>query len=72
MGDSAAKAVEDLTDIGAVLHRDDSQLVLLVDPDQEGLGVVVENTSAVRPVAVEVAGFKEAIALPLKCKDSGL
>jgi hypothetical protein len=48
------------------LHGDDSELVLLVDPDEEGLGVVVEDASAAWPVTVEVAGLKESIALPVE------
>ena len=60
----AAKAVKDLGDAGTLLHGDDSELVLLVDPDEEGLGVVVEDTTATGPVTVEVAGLKETVALP--------
>jgi hypothetical protein len=64
MRDGAAKSLEDCADVGTGLHGDDSQLVLLIYPDEEGLVVVVENASVVGPVAVEVAGLKEAIALP--------
>ena len=60
---SAAKAVKDLLDTGARLHRDDAKLVLLIDPDKEGLGVIVEDASARRPVAVEVACLEEAVTL---------
>jgi len=60
---SSAQSVEDLDDASALLHGDDSELVLLVDPDEEGLGVVVEDASARWPVSVEVAGLKEAITL---------
>jgi len=47
------------------LHGDDSELILLVDPDQESLGVVVEDTSARWPVSVEVASLKESVTLPI-------
>ena len=60
---SAAKAIEDLLDTSTLLHGDDAQLVLLVDPDEERLRVIVEDASAGRPVAVEVAGFEEPVAL---------
>jgi hypothetical protein len=48
----AAESLEDCADVGAWLHRDNSELILLVDPDQEGLVLVVENASAVGPVTV--------------------
>jgi len=44
------------------LHRNDSKLVLFVDPDEEGLLVVVENTTTFRPFAVEATGFEESIS----------
>ena len=65
----SAESVEDSLDVGTVLHRDDSKLILLVDPDDESLGVVVEDTSARRPVSVEVASLKESITLPIKFKN---
>lgn len=42
----SAESVEDLGDSGTWLHGNDSELILLVDPDEESLGVVVENTSS--------------------------
>ena len=50
--DTAGQAGEDSLDVSALLHGDDPGLVLLVDPQQEGLGVVVENSTALRPVAL--------------------
>lgn len=61
MSDSPAKPLKDLRNIRTWLHRNNSQLILLVDPDQEGLIVVMKDASAIRPVIVEVAGFEEAI-----------
>ena len=52
LASSSCKSSEDSTDVGSLLHRDDSELVLLIDPDKESLFVVVEDTSAIRPVAV--------------------
>jgi hypothetical protein len=46
------------------LHRDDTELVLFVDPDEESLLLVVEDTSAVGPVVVEANSLKETISLP--------
>ena len=59
-----AETLEDGTDVGTLLHGDNTELILLVNPDEEGLGVIVEDTSALGPVAVETAGIKETIALP--------
>ena len=55
VGGGSAQSLEDSCDVSALLHGDDSQLILFVDPDEEGLGVVVEDTSARRPVSVESA-----------------
>ena len=63
-GGGAAEALEDGTDVGTLLHGNDTELIFLINPDEEGLGVVVEDTSALGPVAVETAGIKETITLP--------
>ena len=63
-GGGAAETLEDGTDVGTLLHGNDTELILLINPDEEGLGVVVEDTSALGPVAVQTAGIEEAIALP--------
>ena len=39
-----------------VLHWDDAELVLLIDPDKEGLGVIVVNTATLRPVTLHSGG----------------
>ena len=60
---SSGKSREDSSDVSTLLHRDDPKLILLVDPDEESLLVVVEDASALRPVSVETNCFKEAISL---------
>jgi len=50
------------------LHGDDSKLILLIDPHEEGLGIIMEDTSSVWPVSVEVASSKESISLPIVIK----
>lgn len=42
----SAESVEDLGDTSTWLHGNNSELILLVNPDEESLGVIVENTSA--------------------------
>ena len=39
--EAGAEAVEDLLHVASLLHGDDPEVVLLVDPDQEGLSLVV-------------------------------
>ena len=58
------KSLENCSNVGSFLHRDDPQLIFFVDPDEESLGIVVEDTSALWPVAVETAGLEETITLP--------
>ena len=60
---STSKSCEDLQNIGAFLHRDNSELILLIDPHQECLVIIVENSPSFRPITVQASGFKESIAL---------
>ena len=62
VGCSLGESGEDSTNIGTLLHGNDSELVFLIDPDKKGLLVVVEDASAFGPVSVEVAGIEEPIA----------
>ena len=48
-----AQSVEDLDDTGILLHGDDSELILLVNPDEESLGIVVEDTSVLWPFSLK-------------------
>jgi hypothetical protein len=61
----SAKSLEDCTNVGTWLHRDNSELILLIDPDEESLGVIVENTSSRWPVSVETARLEESVSLPI-------
>ena len=63
---SSAKSIKDLFDTSTLLHRDDSELILFVDPDEERLSIVVEDTSTRRPISVEVASLEEPISFPKK------
>jgi len=57
------KSGEDGTDVGTLLHRNNSELILLVNPDEECLLVVMEDTSSIRPDTVEITGLKESVSL---------
>merc|ERR1739848_987039 len=69
-GDTTGQPGEDTLDVSALLHGDDAGLVLLVDPQQEGLGVVVEDSTALGPVTlhtgnseVPVSGHEEEVVV---------
>ena len=47
---AAREPVKHGAHVPAVLHGDDAQLVLLVDPGEEGLVRVVEDAPPLRPV----------------------
>ena len=54
--DSAGEPLEDSLHITSLLHGDDPELILLIDPDQEGFGSVVEDTTALRPLPLHAGG----------------
>ena len=55
LGRGNGESLEDLADVGALLHGDDTELILFVNPDEESLGFVVEDTTGLRPLALETA-----------------
>ena len=61
----AGKSVEDSVEIGTWLHGDDTELIFLINPDEEGLGIIVEDASALGPLAVEIASLQESVSLPI-------
>merc|ERR1712032_846733 len=59
--DATGKTGEDSLDVAALLHGDDPHLVLLVHPQEEGLGLVVEDSTALGQVTLH-AGNDEVAA----------
>jgi len=59
----SCQTCENFTYVCARLHRDDTKFIFFVDPDEEGFGLIVENTATLGPVAVKSASFEEAITL---------
>jgi len=53
-----SKSSENLLDVGTLLHGDDSELILFVNPNKEGFGIVVEDTSSLWPVSLESSRLK--------------
>ena len=60
--DAAGKTGKDTLDISSLLHGDDAGLVLLVDPHQEGLGGIVEDSTALGPVTLHTSNSQVAVS----------
>jgi hypothetical protein len=56
--DGRYQTTVDLAKIATGLHGDETHMVLLVAPDQEGLSLIVEDTTASGPVAASVGSLK--------------
>lgn len=54
--------LEDRLDVRTLLHGDDAQLVLFVDPHKERLLIVVVDAATIGPITVEAGGLKETVA----------
>jgi hypothetical protein len=52
MSTSSAQSIKYYLEVSSILHRDDSQLVFFINPNQESLLFIVEDTSAVWPISV--------------------
>merc|ERR1719318_1812123 len=68
--DTLSEPLKDLLHISSHLHGDDTELILLVDPDEESLFVIVEDATTLRPVTlhssngqVPVSGDKEEVVV---------
>jgi hypothetical protein len=63
VGSSSAQSIENFGDSSTWLHGNNTELIFFIDPNEESLGIVVENTSARRPITIEVASLEETITL---------
>ena len=61
----SGESIENFSDSSSCLHGDDSELIFFINPNEESLGLVVEDTSTGWPVSVQVACFKESVSLPI-------
>jgi len=59
--DTSCKSLKDSLNISTLLHGDNSELILLIDPDEECLGIIVEDTSALRPVTLHTSNSKVSV-----------
>ena len=55
--DATGKTLKDTLDVSSLLHGDDSHLIFLIDPQKEGLGIVVEDTTALGPVTFHTSNL---------------
>lgn len=53
LGSGGRESFKDLSDVEARLHRNDTELILFVDPHKECLVVVMEDTTGFGPFALE-------------------
>jgi hypothetical protein len=65
MSDGSAESIENFKNSGTILHGNNSELIFFIDPDEESLGFVMEDTSTGWPVSVEIASSKESISLSI-------
>ena len=49
-------------EISTLLHGNNSELIFFVDPDKEGFIVIVENTTTLWPISIQVACLKESVS----------
>jgi len=59
--DTPGKTFKDTLDVSTLLHGNDTELILLVDPDQEGLVSVVEDATALGPVALHTSDLQVGV-----------
>jgi len=59
----SAESIENFGNASSRLHGNDSQLIFLVDPDQECLSIIMENASTRWPISVKIACSQESISL---------
>jgi hypothetical protein len=55
---ATGKALKDGKDIATILHGNDTELIFLIDPDKEGLGIIVEDTTTLRPITLHTSNLQ--------------
>merc|ERR1719186_2434714 len=53
--DATGKTVKDSPDISSFLHGDNTELIFLIDPGEEGLVLVVEDSTTLRPITLHTS-----------------
>merc|ERR1719431_520933 len=60
--DTVAKSFKDSLDITSIFHGDDAELIFLVDPDKEGLLVIVEDTTTLGPISLHTSNSQVSVS----------
>jgi len=60
--DTSDKASKDTLDVTTLLHGDDPHLILLIDPEQESLLLVVEDATSLRPITLHTSNSKVPVS----------
>merc|ERR1719192_2668543 len=60
--DTTSKAFEDTLNISSLLHGDDTGLIFFIDPEKECFGIIVEDTTTLRPVTFHTSNSKVTIS----------
>merc|ERR1712172_110000 len=60
--DTLGQSAEHFPDISTLLHGDDTELIFLVDPDEEGLLCVMEDATTLRPVTLHTGDGQVPVA----------
>merc|ERR1719250_310174 len=60
--DATSKTVKDSSDISSTLHGDDPELIFLINPGEEGLVLVVKDTTALGPVSLHTSNLEVRIS----------
>ena len=50
------------SDVSTILHWDNPELILFINPNKESLIVIVEDSSALWPVSIQATSIKESIS----------
>jgi len=60
--DSLGQPGKDSSNISSLLHRDNTELILLIDPDQESLFVIVEDTTTFGPISLHSSNSEVSVS----------
>merc|ERR1719249_210076 len=60
--DALGQPAEHFPNVSSLLHGDDAELILLVDPDEEGLLGVVEDSTTLRPVTLHTSNSQVPVS----------
>jgi len=60
--DTSSKSLKYSLNITSLLHGNDTELIFFINPDEECLGSIVEDTTAFRPVPLHTSNLKVSVS----------